>query len=50
MAALDEDAATRLDAQLGPFSGRMTRDRWIEQARFLAAGDIAGFEAVFGKL
>jgi len=50
MAALDEDAATRLDAQLGPFSGRMTVDRWIEQARFLAAGDIAGFEAVFGKL
>ena len=50
MAALDEDAATRLDAQLGPFSGRMTRDRWIEQARFLEAGDIAGFEAVFGKL
>lgn len=50
IAALDENAATRLDAQLGPFSGRMTRDRWIEQARFLAAGDIAGFEAVFGKL
>ncbi|MBB4617613.1 hypothetical protein [Sphingomonas abaci] len=50
IAALDEDAATRLDAQLGPFSGRMTRDRWIEQARFLAAGDIPGFEAVFGKL
>lgn len=50
IAALDDDAATRLDAQLGPFSGRMIRDRWIEQARFLAAGDIAGFEAVFGKL
>ena len=50
MTALDDDAATRLDAQLGPFSGRMTRDRWIEQARFLAAGDIPGFEAVFGKL
>jgi len=50
LAALDADAATRLDVQLGSFSGRMARDRWIEQARFLAAGDQAGFEAVFGKL
>ena len=50
VAALDHDAAEALDAQLGPFRGRMERDRWIEQARFLAAGDRAGFEAVFGKL
>ncbi|MCU6455916.1 hypothetical protein LPN01_17700, partial [Sphingomonas sp. A2-49] len=50
VAALTDDEAARLDAQLGPFSGRMTRDRWIEQARFLAAGDTAGFEAVFGRL
>lgn len=50
VAALSDDEAARLDAQLGPFSGRMTRDRWIEQARFLAAGDTAGFEAVFGRL
>lgn len=50
VAALTDDEAARLDAQLGPFSGRMTRDRWIEQARFLAAGDKAGFEAVFGRL
>lgn len=50
IAALDEDSAQELDAQLGAFSGRMARDRWIEQARFLAAGDRAGFEAVFGKL
>lgn len=50
IAALDAIAAARLDAQLGPFKGRMERDRWIEQARFLAAGDKAGFEAVFGKL
>jgi predicted flap endonuclease-1-like 5' DNA nuclease len=50
LASLDEDAAERLDAQLGPFRGRLTRDRWVEQARFLAAGDRAGFEAVFGKL
>ncbi len=50
VAALSDDEAARLDAQLGPFSGRITRDRWIEQARFLAAGDRAGFEAVFGRL
>jgi predicted flap endonuclease-1-like 5' DNA nuclease len=50
LAQLDEDAAERLDAELGPFRGRLTRDRWVEQARFLAAGDRAGFEAVFGKL
>ena len=50
LAALDHDAAQRLDAQLGGFSGRLERDRWIEQARFLAAGDVKGFEAVFGRL
>lgn len=50
LAALDAAQAEALDARLGPFTGRMNRDRWIEQARFLAAGDRAGFEAVFGKL
>lgn len=50
IAALGDDEAARLDAQLGPFAGRVTRDRWVEQARFLAAGDQAGFEAVFGRL
>ena len=50
VAALTPDAAEALDAQLGAFRGRMERDRWIEQARFLAAGDVKGFEAVFGKL
>ena len=50
IAALNADEAQALDAQLGPFAGRMERDRWIEQARFLAAGDKQGFEAVFGKL
>ena len=50
LAALDHDAAQALDAQLGAFAGRMERDRWIEQARFLAAGDVKGFEAVFGRL
>jgi len=39
-----------IDAQLGTFKGRITRDNWVEQAGFLAKGDIAGFEAKFGKL
>lgn len=39
-----------IDPYLGTFKGRITRDAWIEQAGFLARGDIAGFEAKFGKL
>jgi predicted flap endonuclease-1-like 5' DNA nuclease len=39
-----------IDAQLGTFKGRIARDNWVEQAGFLAKGDIAGFEAKFGKL
>ena len=50
LAALSDDEAAALDAKLGNFSGRMARDRWIEQARLLAAGDREGFEATFGKL
>ena len=45
----DADVA-RVDARMGAFKGRIARDRWVEQARHLAAGDVAGFEAVFGKL
>ena len=50
LAALTDDQAAALDAQMGPFAGRMGRDRWQEQARFLAMGDVQGFEAVFGRL
>jgi len=39
-----------VDAHLGPFAGRIRRDNWVEQAKFLAEGDTAGFEAKFGKL
>jgi predicted flap endonuclease-1-like 5' DNA nuclease len=45
----DADVA-RIDASMGAFKGRIVRDRWVEQARYLAADDVAGFEAVFGKL
>lgn len=50
LAALSPAEADAIDAQLGPLAGRMARDRWVEQARLLAAGDTAGFEAAFGKL
>jgi len=50
LAALTPEEADALDAKLGDFQGRIHRDRWIEQASFLAKEDIAGFEGVFGKL
>lgn len=50
IAELSPDAAAALDAQLGNFRGRLERDRWIEQANYLARGDRDGFEAAFGKL
>ncbi len=50
LAALTPEEANALDAKLGDFQGRIHRDRWIEQAGFLAKDDIAGFEGVFGKL
>lgn len=50
IAGWNEADIERVDGQLGNFKGRIVRDNWIEQARFLASGDIAGFEAKFGKL
>ena len=40
----------RLDERLGSFRGRISRDRIVEQADYLARGDIDGFEQRFGKL
>jgi predicted flap endonuclease-1-like 5' DNA nuclease len=45
----DADIAA-IDAKLGAFAGRPTRDAWVEQAQLLAGGDVAGYEAKFGKL
>jgi predicted flap endonuclease-1-like 5' DNA nuclease len=50
IAAWTPDEIEAIDARLGTFKGRIARDNWIEQAAFLAKGDIAGFEAKFGKL
>lgn len=50
IAAWSDADIDRIDAQLGAFSGRIRRDNWVEQCKFLAAGDTAGFEGKFGKL
>ena len=50
IAALSEADLAALDCKLGPFAGRPARDGWVEQAQYLAAGDVAGFEARFGKV
>lgn len=39
-----------IDAKLGNFAGRPTRDQWIEQAKLLANGDDKAFETKFGAL
>jgi len=50
IAAWTDEDVVRIDAQLGNFKGRITRDSWIEQAKLLTSGDTAGFEGKFGKL
>jgi predicted flap endonuclease-1-like 5' DNA nuclease len=50
IAAWTEADIATIDAQLGSFAGRSTRDQWVAQAGFLASGDVAGYEAKFGKL
>lgn len=50
LAALDPAQAAELDGRLGAFKGRLARDRWVEQARYLEQDDVAGFEKEFGKL
>ncbi|HEX7857915.1 MAG TPA: helix-hairpin-helix domain-containing protein [Sphingobium sp.] len=50
IAAWGEADIAAIDAKLGSFAGRPQRDNWIDQASFLAAGDVAGYEAKYGKL
>lgn len=50
IAAWSADDLAKIDAQLGTFAGRPVRDNWIEQAKMLAAGDVAGFADRFGKV
>lgn len=50
IAHLTDSELARLDPDLGPFRGRLQRDRIVEQADYLARGDVDGFEQKFGKL
>ncbi len=50
IAAWDDATIDSIDATLGRFAGRIRRDNWVEQARLLAAGDIAAYESRFGKI
>jgi predicted flap endonuclease-1-like 5' DNA nuclease len=50
LAALTPDQVERIDGTLGSFSGRLARDRVVEQAGYLARGDLDGFQARFGNL
>jgi predicted flap endonuclease-1-like 5' DNA nuclease len=50
LAGMNATEAAHLDERMGPFQGRLARDRVIEQADLLARGDIETFEETFGKL
>ena len=50
IAKLSPSQVEALDESLGAFRGRFTRDRIVEQADYLARGDIDGYEMRFGKL
>lgn len=38
-----------VDARLDTFQGRIERDRWVEQAGYLASNDMVSFRREFGK-
>jgi predicted flap endonuclease-1-like 5' DNA nuclease len=50
LAGLNANEAAHLDERLGPFQGRLARDRVVEQADLLARGDTESFEERFGRL
>ncbi|HET9429315.1 MAG TPA: hypothetical protein VFO69_13240 [Allosphingosinicella sp.] len=50
IAGFSDNEIAALEEKLGPFRGRLSRDRVREQADYLARGDVDGFEERFGKL
>lgn len=50
LAKLSPGQVEVLDESMGPFRGQFARDRILEQAEFLAGGDIDGYQAKFGNL
>jgi predicted flap endonuclease-1-like 5' DNA nuclease len=39
-----------IDAKLGNFAGRISRDNWVDQAKLLLKGDVKNFEKKYGPL
>lgn len=50
IASLSSGQVEAIDVELGAFRGRFARDRIVEQAHYLARGDLDGFRARFGAL
>lgn len=50
LASFSDRELAMLDERMGPFRGRLVKDRIREQTDYLARGDIEGFEERFGKL
>jgi len=50
LASLSPNQVETLDAELGAFRGRLARDRLVEQADYLARGDLDGYSQKFGAL
>ena len=50
IAKLSPGQVEELDESLGAFRGRLARDRVVEQADYLARGDVEGYQAKFGSL
>ena len=50
IASLTEVQVDDLDQELGAFRGRLKRDHVVDQADYLARGDVDGFEQRYGKL
>ncbi len=49
IAAWTDADIERVDATLGRFAGRITRDQWVEQAKLLSSGEDTAFSAKFGQ-
>jgi predicted flap endonuclease-1-like 5' DNA nuclease len=49
IAAWNDADVERIDAGLGRFAGRITRDQWVEQAKLLSSGEDTAFSEKFGS-
>ncbi len=50
LATLSDTELALLDERMGPFRGRLAKDRVRDQADYLARNDVEGFEERFGRL